>query len=97
MPNITLEMPAVAECDVTNCVYNMGKSCHARAITIGDELGAMCDTFFDANPHTKGKYKAGVGACKVLDCAHNTDYECSADSISVIAVNQMARCGTFAP
>lgn len=95
MLNITLEMPAVAECGVSNCVYNQGNACHARAITIGDSLGAMCDTFLDSNPHTKGTYTAGVGACKMTDCNYNTDYECQTDSISVISVNKMAKCGTF--
>lgn len=97
MLNITLNMPAVADCEVSNCVYNMNSACHARAITVGDSFGAMCDTFLDSNPHTKATYEAGVGACKMADCRHNTDYECQADSISVVSINQMARCGTFEP
>jgi hypothetical protein len=81
---ITLEMPVVSECLVRECAYNKEDGCHARAITIGDDVHPGCDTFLDASPHARNtRQQAGVGACKVSACQHNDDYECSANAIYV--------------
>ncbi len=97
MKKFSIEMPPVNACDVTQCVYNVSNACHARAITVGDGTHAMCDTFFDASPHSKGRQMAGVGACKVTACSFNNDYECQADGISVGLERNNAICVTFSP
>lgn len=81
---VTIDMPRVASCAVTNCAYNKESSCHARAITIGDARRPGCDTFLDSSNHcSETKRIAGVGACKVADCRHNRDFECDASEIEV--------------
>ena len=79
-----MEMPRVSKCEVTDCAYNVDKLCHAIAITIGDTVHPMCDTF--CKSMTKGgdvSCIASVGACKVSMCSYNTDLECQASEISV--------------
>jgi hypothetical protein len=95
--NVTIEMPQVQDCDVGQCAYNMNNKCHARAITVGDGVNAMCDTFFQATPHTKSSVLAGVGACKISGCSFNTDYECEAKTIRIGLENNNARCMTYSP
>jgi hypothetical protein len=95
MKKFSIEMPQVNECEVAECVYNVKNMCHARAITVGDGTKAMCDTFFSAAAHSKGKYTAGVGACKVSSCSFNSDYECQADGVSVGIEGNNAKCLTF--
>lgn len=94
---MTIEMPMVADCMVSECAFNMENNCHARAITIGDGNNAGCDTFMSSTIHTKAmEQRAGVGACKVMGCTHNEDYECMASSISVGMLGQEVDCLTFA-
>jgi hypothetical protein len=95
--NVTIEMPQVEDCDVSQCAYNMNNKCHARAITVGDGVKAMCDTFFETTPHTKSSVLAGVGACKISGCSYNTDYECEAKTIRIGLENNNARCMTYSP
>lgn len=96
MIRIAIEMPVVAECSVSECAYNAGNSCHARAITVGDGVHPGCDTFLDATPHSRATDRnAGVGACKVSACRHNDDYECMAESIAVGHASQSVRCLTY--
>jgi len=97
MKKFSIEMPQVNQCEVSNCVYNVKNMCHARAITVGDGVKAMCDTFFNATAHSKGKYVAGVGACKVAACTFNSDYECQAEGITIGTEGSNAKCLTFAP
>lgn len=93
---LTIDMPLVAECAVSECAYNIGKACHARAITIGDGIHPGCDTFFGNAQHAHDtKHKAGVGACKVSGCRHNDDYECTAPKISVGYQGQDISCLSF--
>ncbi|MGL6159666.1 MULTISPECIES: DUF1540 domain-containing protein [unclassified Microbulbifer] len=80
---IATDMPEVTQCAVTQCAYNAGAACHARAITVGEGDEPDCDTFFGNSHHTKSARTAGVGACKMTDCVHNDDLECSADGIKV--------------
>ena len=96
MKKFSIEMPQVNQCEVTKCAYNVKNMCHARAITVGDGINAMCDTFFNSGSHSKGKNTAGVGACKVAVCAYNTDYECQAEGINVGMEGSNAKCMTFA-
>jgi hypothetical protein len=97
MMKVSIEMPKVAECDVSDCAYNIQNACHARAITVGDGANAMCDTFFKSSSHTKGNFSAGVGACKVSACSFNSDFECQADDIAVSVEGGQAMCMTCSP
>ncbi len=98
MKHLTIDMPIVAECLASECAYNINQNCHARAITVGNSLHAGCDTFFSGSMHTKAAARtAGVGACKSLDCKHNDDLECMADSIRVARVVKEVNCMTYSP
>lgn len=95
MMNFNLEMPGVGECDMTRCAYNHQQNCHARAITVGSGIHAMCDTFFGSTRHCLNTaISAGVGACKVSACDYNDDYECQADSIHIGVISGKAQCLT---
>jgi hypothetical protein len=95
---ISIEMPLVSACSATECTYNSGNSCHARAITVGDGVHPGCDTYFGnaGSSHVKAVQRtAGVGACKVSDCRHNDDYECVADKITVGSASNSISCLTY--
>lgn len=91
----SITMPQVNQCEATRCVYNFDDTCHARAITVGDGVNAMCDTFFNLESHNTRKEIAGVGACRVSKCKSNSDFECQANSISVGLSSEGARCMTY--
>ncbi|ALP54864.1 hypothetical protein Tel_12515 [Candidatus Tenderia electrophaga] len=94
---MNMEIPEVRACDESRCAYNVEQSCHARAVTIGDDDKPMCDTFFSSSRHAHNtKQTAGVGACKISGCRHNDDFECQADHIDIQTPNGQARCMTFA-
>jgi len=93
---MTIDMPYVDSCTVSDCGYNKDDKCHARAITIGDGVHPGCDTaFLGSSRHTRANNTAGVGACKVTGCAFNNDLECSADSITVSMQDNSVQCMTF--
>lgn len=95
---ITVEMPMIKNCDVSECVYNVKSACHAKAITVGDGVHPGCDTFMKASGHVKNSgIKAGVGACKVTGCNYNSDFECSAEGITVSQQAGMVHCMTYMP
>lgn len=97
MIKLNMEIPEVSSCEESRCAYNVEQSCHARAITIGDGLNPMCDTFLNSISHAHSTDQiAGVGACKVGGCRHNEDFECQADHIDIQTPNGKARCMTFA-
>lgn len=97
MNKITIEMPLVSECMVTQCAYNVSNNCHARAITVGDSMHPGCDTFLPESQHIKdSKRIAGIGACKANSCKFNEDFECMAESIRVGTVRNEANCITYA-
>lgn len=96
MEKITIDMPIVSRCDVNRCGYNVNNNCHAKAITVGDLLNPGCDTYFEAQKHSKEtKRIAGVGACKIAACKHNNDFECMAPKIIVSFSNQKVNCMTY--
>lgn len=96
MKTISIEMPLVAQCSVSECAYNTENCCHARAITVGDSIHPGCDTFMESASHSKARQRtAGVGACKVSACQHNDDYECMAEQISVGHANNAVNCLTY--
>lgn len=97
MKKLTIEMPMVTKCMVSECSYNGSTKCHARAITIGDSIHPGCDTFLAGAEHTKHTEQiAGIGACKTASCKHNEDLECMAESIQVGMIKSEANCMTFA-
>src|SRR5574340_1160786 len=96
MKKITLEMPIVTKCMVSECVYNANSGCHARAITIGDSIHPVCDTFMSGSRHARSVNQvAGIGACKTTGCKVNNDLECMTESIQVGMVRNEANCMTF--
>lgn len=98
MQQITIEMPVVSKCQISQCGYNVNHNCHAKAITIGDSMNPGCDTYMSASSHNREtKRIAGVGACKVGTCRFNEDYECSAESISVGMNGKLINCLTYSP
>ncbi|MBL1275257.1 MAG: DUF1540 domain-containing protein [Ectothiorhodospiraceae bacterium] len=93
---ITLEMPDVSTCTITDCAYNVNEHCHARAITIGDGANPGCDTYLTASHHSRNSTRvAGVGACKVVSCRYNDDFECMSNHISVAMKAGEINCITF--
>ena len=81
---MTINMPFVDTCTISQCAYNKDDKCHARAITIGNGTHPGCDTSYLGAPfHTRANSMAGVGACKVAKCNLNNDLECIADNIDV--------------
>ncbi len=97
MNKVTIEMPLVSECSVTECAYNVSKNCHARAITVGDSVHPGCDTFMPESRHVKmTQTVAGIGACKTTTCKFNEDFECMTESIRVGMVRNEVNCMTFA-
>ncbi len=92
-----VNMSRVTECRATECAYNVNSACHAIAITVGDGITPMCDTFFKTDFRKSLKGTAGVGACKVTDCRHNLDFECGATSIRVGSMGETGACLTFEP
>lgn len=97
MKEICIEMSQVSECSVTECIYNTKKSCHAKAITIGDSVNPGCDTYLAGSKHVQksAQLQAGIGACKTSTCKFNDDFECNADSIRVGMVSSGVNCMTF--
>ncbi len=97
MKKITIEMPTVTKCMVTQCAYNASSNCHARAITIGDSIHPGCDTFVSGSRHTRQINQiAGIGACKTSGCKFNDDLECMADGVQIGMLRNEANCTTFA-
>ncbi|MGD9389312.1 MAG: DUF1540 domain-containing protein [Thioalkalispiraceae bacterium] len=93
---MTIDMPLVETCTVSDCGYNKADKCHARAITIGDGIHPGCDTsFLGAPSRTHANTMAGVGACKITGCSFNDDLECNADSISVKMQDNSIQCMTY--
>ncbi len=69
------------------------------AITVGDEQGAQCDTFWG-----KPEQKAGdptqlghVGACRMADCMYNDRLQCAAEGITAGSREEQILCLTFNP
>jgi hypothetical protein len=92
----TIEMPEVMKCEAGDCSYNHDATCHARAITVGDQQAHLCDTMWMAPQHAKRQDGAGVGACRSANCAFNEDLECQADGVNIVLSGGQALCGTFA-
>jgi hypothetical protein len=96
MKKFSIEMSPVTHCEVEKCSYNLKKKCHAKAITIGDELYPECDTYIHLNQHCQNSsHLAGVGACKRIDCRFNSDFECTSSGIRVGFSENKIECLTY--
>ncbi|MDT8385168.1 MAG: DUF1540 domain-containing protein [Gammaproteobacteria bacterium] len=93
---MTIDMPVVKACSISECGYNRANKCHARAITIGGGTHPGCDTSYLGAPvRTTGNNTAGVGACKITGCTFNDDLECNSSNITVSMKNDSIQCMTF--
>jgi putative ribosome biogenesis GTPase RsgA len=55
-----------------------------------------CGTYADITDQAGYKdAKAGVGACKVVDCTHNKNLECTAKSINIDERDGKILCMTY--
>ncbi|MGC3995286.1 MAG: DUF1540 domain-containing protein [Propionicimonas sp.] len=79
-----MTMTTVKSCTTTACAFNDG-GCTALAITVGGSgAKASCDTFVALDARAALSTPSGqVGACKRLECVHNTDLLCTAGAIDV--------------
>lgn len=92
-----MEMPMIMGCDAPECAYNTEGMCHALAITVGDEMAAMCDTFCNMSMSAGDPDANGcVGACKMSDCNQNQRLECVAPAINVGHRGSEIDCLTYA-
>ena len=74
----------IKSCDAQECAFNTSNGCRALAITVGGNSDQFCDTFCPSKD--KGGYQNArgmVGACKVVSCKNNINFECSAESIEI--------------
>lgn len=100
---MTIPIPIIKQCTVSECAYNLDNQCHTPAITIGEGAEPVCDTFLcDVCVKTVDKggdhrTNASVGACKVEYCEHNRSLECGAQAIVVDARKKRPECETFEP
>ncbi|HVZ37628.1 MAG TPA: DUF1540 domain-containing protein [Polyangiaceae bacterium] len=93
---VMVTLAEVSECSARECAFNDGGQCHAQAITVGDAVQPICDTFLAATEHSHRPAHAGVGACKVTSCRHNEAYGCAAEAIRVWVCGDSAQCSTYA-
>lgn len=81
---MTMEMPRIKNCTVSDCSYNSTQICHTLAITVGEQEKPICDTYLKSElPGGNDAVIAGVGACKMHMCLHNRDLVCAAETIKV--------------
>lgn len=92
-------LTAISTCSATTCSFNADANCTAPAITVaGAPEHAECGTFISLD--VRGGLptaSAHVGACQRVECAHNTDLLCSAESIEIGAGADTADCLTYTP
>lgn len=82
----------VQSCATTACAFNNG-GCTALAINVGGAEAAVCTTFIELDARAGLASPNGqVGACKRLECVHNSDLLCTAGAIDV---GDTAACLTY--
>ncbi len=102
----------VKQCEMSECGFNDGQKCHAAAIQVGDQAGAVvgerprvtlqdpkCDTFTRSpgSHFGAGDLLAKVGACMADSCAYNEHLRCTAPGIAVGHHESHADCKTYRP
>lgn len=100
--SVTVTLSEVSACEALNCTYNTNRRCHAPAITVGSTIGSavhlpVCVSFLPDDQHFVPLPVAGVGACRVLACAHNCERSCHAGAIKVAVIGDEPTCATFVP
>ncbi len=91
-----MEMSKVVKCEVNDCAYNTDNCCHTMAVTIGNSMSPICDTFCQSTMQGGGaSCTAGVGACKTFSCVYNNNLECDAPGIFIGYNEQEPDCLTF--
>lgn len=79
----TISLSLVKSCATSACAFNNG-GCTAGAINVGGTDTATCTTFTELDARAGLSSANGqVGACKRLECVHNTDLLCTAGEIAV--------------
>lgn len=93
----TMSLPIVNTCSADGCAYNHDHDCHAGAILVLENTAA-CATYFTNDGAKGGVPDTGhVGACHRVDCVHNENLECGAESVEIGAGGDVADCLTFQP
>jgi hypothetical protein len=92
----TMSLPIVNMCSVEGCSYNHDHDCHAGAITVMED-SAACATYFSDGVKGGTTETGHVGACHRTDCVHNSELECSAQSVEIGPAGDVADCLTFTP
>ena len=78
-----ITLSPVTSCATSACASNNG-GCTAGAINVGGTETATCTTFTELDARAGLSSANGqVGACKRLECVHNTDLLCTAGEIAV--------------
>ncbi|WP_420174379.1 DUF1540 domain-containing protein [Luteococcus sp. OSA5] len=78
---MSIALPIIDSCATTACALNNGK-CQAYAITVGS--AAACTTFTELDARAEISAEDGrVAVCQRLECTHNQNLSCTAQSISV--------------
>jgi hypothetical protein len=92
-------LTGISTCTVTTCSFNSDQSCSAGAITVaGAPDHAECGTFISLD--VRGglpSASAHVGACQRVECAHNKDLLCSAESVTIGSGADTADCLSYTP
>lgn len=92
-------LTGISTCTVTACSFNNEQSCNAGAITVaGAPDHAECGTFISLD--VRGGLptaSAHVGACQRVECTHNKDLLCSAESVKIGSGADTADCLTYTP
>ena len=92
-------LTGISACTVTACSFNSEESCNAGAITVaGTPDHAECGTCISLD--VRGGLptaSAHVGACQRVECTHNKDLLCSADSVEIGSGADTADCLTYSP
>lgn len=87
-------MPIISSCEVSDCFFNVGQSCHAPAINVGSDHPA-CDAYVKGSGHIGRKETGRVGACHIQECRFNDEMTCGASDIVVLGHSGHADCGTY--
>jgi len=85
----------VIACEMSECLFNHGSSCHAIAITIQNRF-PVCNTCLKASSKNGvSGLDCAVRACREFDCQYNHRLTCTADGIKVGPHKKQAYCMTF--
>jgi Domain of Unknown Function (DUF1540) len=90
----------VSGCAISECVHNDAEQCRTPTLSVGDGFRPQCLNYrrkvgvFPAL-QVSHQIRAVVGACSVVPCAHNEDFECRADRIKIGEIGGHGSCVSF--